>query len=43
MVCIPWISLFTYVFIPLPIFNHKGRIYAAKLMIKCLVSPIVGV
>ncbi len=28
---------------PLPIFNHKGRIYALKLIGKSLISPLIGV
>ena len=43
IVSIMWVSLFTYMFMPLPIFNHEGRLYAAKLMIKTIISPIVGV
>lgn len=38
-----WVALATYVFIPLPIFNYEGRIYAVKLTLRSLVSPILGV
>lgn len=43
LVLIVYVTLFGYVFMPLPIFNHRGRIYALKLIGKSLLSPIIGV
>ena len=34
---------FLYLLTPLPIFNYRGRLYALKLMLKCLLAPILGV
>lgn len=28
---------------PFPIFNYQGRLYALKLTMKCILSPIIGV
>lgn len=38
-----YIALFTYLFIPLPIFNYRGRLYMWKLFLRSLLSPIIGV
>jgi hypothetical protein len=43
LVIIVYSALFGYLFMPLPIFNHKGRIYALKLIGKSLISPFIGV
>jgi hypothetical protein len=34
--------VFLYLLVPLPIFNHKGRIFALKLIGRSLISPITG-
>lgn len=38
-----WAVFLIYLFVPLPIFNHKGRIYAAKVLFWSLGAPILGV
>ena len=38
-----WCSFLLFLFIPLPIFNHKGRIYAFKLLLASIISPCKGV
>ena len=43
LVSIVWLALFTYLFIPLPIFNYRGRLYALKLIVRSLISFIIGV
>lgn len=43
LVLIVWIALASYIFMPLPILNHEGRLYALKLNLRCLLSPIIGV
>ena len=42
-VLIVYSCFFLYLLVPLPIFNHKGRIFALKLIGESLVSPIFGV
>lgn len=43
LVLIVWGSLAIFIVIPLPIFNYEGRLYALKLLIKSLLSPLTGV
>ena len=43
LVLFSWGSLVTFLLIPLPIFNHKGRIYVLKLFVESLFSPLIGV
>lgn len=38
-----WGSLLFYLLVPLPILNYQGRLYALKLIIGSLISPITGV
>ena len=38
-----WGSLIIYLFIPLPIFNYKGRLYAAKVIFWSASAPLLGV
>lgn len=40
---VSWGSFLLFLFVPLPIFNHKGRIYAFKLLIESILSPCKGV
>jgi hypothetical protein len=40
---ISWSSFLLFLFVPLPIFNHKGRIYAFKLLLESILSPFRGV
>jgi hypothetical protein len=40
---ISWGSFLLFLFVPLPIFNHKGRIYAFKLLLESILSPFRGV
>lgn len=43
LVIIVYAALFGYLFMPLPIFNHSGRLYALKLIGRSLISPLIGV
>jgi hypothetical protein len=40
---ISWGVFLLTLFIPLPIFNPKGRIYALKLILTSILSPFIGV
>lgn len=43
IVLFSWGSLVVFLLMPLPIFNHKGRVYALKLFFESLFSPLIGV
>ena len=43
LVLIVYLSLFGYLMAPLPIFNHLGRLYAFRLIVRSLTSPVTGV
>ncbi len=38
-----WMVLALYLVMPVPIFNYQGRLYAMKLIFKCIFSPYLGV
>jgi hypothetical protein len=40
---ITWGLFLLCLFIPLPVFNPKGRIYALKLVVRSIISPFIGV
>jgi len=42
-VLIVYALVFLYMLVPLPLFNHKGRLFALKLIGESLISPIFGV
>jgi flagellar biosynthesis protein FlhB len=43
LVLFVWLALIVYLIMPLPIFNHEGRLYAIKLILRSLASPFMGV
>lgn len=43
LVLFVWVLLGTYLFMPFPIFNYEGRLYALKLILRSILSPIIGV
>lgn len=40
---IVWIMFIVYIFLPVPIFNWKGRLYMGKTILKSIVAPVTGV
>jgi hypothetical protein len=40
---LPYVLLGGYLFIPLPIFNYRGRLYMLKLVLKCFLAVFRGV
>lgn len=43
LVLVVYLPLAIYLFIPLPIFNYKGRLYTLKLVFRCLFAIFLGV
>jgi hypothetical protein len=43
LVLLVYLPLAIYLFIPLPIFNIKGRLYTVKLVFRCLLAALHGV
>lgn len=38
-----WATYMLFLFVPLPVFNYKGRLFALKLLVQSLLSPCRGV